>query len=209
MRTCWEIRHDLLAQSGHGKNGWVVDCTGCAVYAGDKSCWEQCTGSPCCCAPLHVTCDFCEIYIEHRREIAGMIQAGDQPEAAPARPTPVESGSHPRGGKRIMEKVQFGVPRLWADHHTLKVREVLAQISGVQDIIASSAFRMVAMSYDPAVTSPDAIAAALASAGYPVAEDGQGVVAQPVPVADGRKDPAWDRLGFRVARTDPRDVGRK
>ncbi len=52
-----------------------------------------------------------------------------------------------------MEKVQFNVPNLWADHHTLKVREVLTQLPGVTDIVASSAFRMVAMSYDPAVTS--------------------------------------------------------
>jgi hypothetical protein len=210
MRTCWEIRHNLLVRSSHDKNGWVVDCTDCGVYAGDKSCWEQCAGSPCCCAPLHVTCDFCEIYIEHRREIAGLLNAGEQPEAvAPAPRKHEESSSHPRGGKRIMEKVQFGVPRLWADHHTLKVREVLTQMAGVQDVVASSAFRMVAMSYDPAVTSPEAIAASLALAGYPVVEDGKGVVTQPVPVADGRKDPAWDRLGFRVTRTDPRDVVKK
>ena len=30
-----------------------------------------------------------------------------------------------------MEKVQFNVPNLWADHHTLKVREVLTQQPGV------------------------------------------------------------------------------
>jgi copper chaperone CopZ len=107
-----------------------------------------------------------------------------------------------------MEKVQFNVPNLWADHHTLKVREVLTQLPGVTDIVASSAFRMVAMSYDPAVTSCDAIGQALTAAGYPVAEAGEGVVAQPVPVQNGRRDPAWDRIGFRVAKTDPRDVKR-
>ncbi len=106
-----------------------------------------------------------------------------------------------------MEKVQFNVPNLWADHHTLKVREVLTQLPGVTDVVASSAFRMVAMSYDPAVTSAEAIVQALTAAGYPVAE-GAGVVAQPVPVQNGRRDPAWDRLGFRVAKTDPRDVKR-
>jgi copper chaperone CopZ len=107
-----------------------------------------------------------------------------------------------------MEKVQFNVPKLWADHHTLKVREVLAQQPGVTDVVASSAFRMVAMSYDPAVTSPEVISQSLAAADYPVAVAGQGVVAQPVPVQDGRRDPAWNRLGFRVAKTDPRDVKR-
>jgi len=105
-----------------------------------------------------------------------------------------------------MEKVQFNVPRLWADHHTLKVRDTLTPLAGVQEVTASSAFRMVVVSYDPALTTPDTIASALAAAGYPVADGSQGIVAQPVPVADGRKDPAWDRLGFRVARTDVRDV---
>lgn len=105
-----------------------------------------------------------------------------------------------------MEKIQFSVPNLWADHHTLKVRDVLTHMTGVQDVLASPAFRMVAVSYDPAVVSPGALMATLEDAGYPVATDGVGVVTQPVPIADGRKDPAWDRLGFRQTRTDARDV---
>jgi copper chaperone CopZ len=105
-----------------------------------------------------------------------------------------------------MEKAQFNVPRLWADHHTLKVRAALMQVAGVQEVIASSAFRMVMVTYDPALTSSPALSAVLNTAGYPVAVSGEEVVEQPVPVADGRKDPAWDRLGFRVARTDSRDV---
>lgn len=206
---CWEIRRDLQAQTATGKNGWVVDCPGCAVYGSAQACWEQCAGSPCCCAPLSVTCDFCEIYIEHRREIAGLRQTDAVSTVAEARPAPTLPFNSPlKGGKPLMEKLQFGVPTLWADHHTLKVRAVLSQLAGVQDIVASSAFRMVAMTYDPARITPDAIATALAAAGYPVAEDGQGVVAQPVPVQDGRRDPAWDRLGFRVARSDSRDVKR-
>lgn len=105
-----------------------------------------------------------------------------------------------------MEKIQFSVPNLWADHHTLKVRDVLTRMAGVQDVLASPAFRMVALTYDPAVVSPGAIMATLEEAGYPVATDGAGIVTQPVPIQDGRKDPAWDRLGFRLARTDPRDA---
>jgi copper chaperone CopZ len=107
-----------------------------------------------------------------------------------------------------MEKVQFNVPNLWADHHTLKVREVLAQLPGISDVVASSAFRMVAMSYDPAVTNCEAITQVLTTAGYPVAE-GEGVVAQPVPVQDGRRDPAWNRLGMRQFKTDERDLKTK
>ena len=105
-----------------------------------------------------------------------------------------------------MEKVQFNVPDLWADHHTLKVRDVLGRLDGVTDVIASSAFRMVAVSYDPAVVTPGAIMATLEEAGYPVATEGSGVVTQPVPVQDGHKDPAWKRLGLRQTRTDPRDA---
>ena len=108
-----------------------------------------------------------------------------------------------------MEKVQFNVPSLWADHHTLKVREVLTQLPGVTDVVASSAFRMVAMSYDPAVTNCEAISQALSVAGYPVADGGEGLVAQPVPVQDGRRDPAWNRLGMRQYKTDERDLKTK
>ena len=108
-----------------------------------------------------------------------------------------------------MEKVQFNVPGLWADHHTLKVRDVLTQLNGVTDIVASSAFRMVAVSYDPAVVTPGAIMATLEEAGYPVATEGSGVVTQPVPVQDGRRDPAWNRLGMRQFKTDERDLKTK
>ncbi|OQA46596.1 MAG: hypothetical protein BWY52_00659 [Chloroflexi bacterium ADurb.Bin325] len=107
-----------------------------------------------------------------------------------------------------MKRVQFGVPTLWADHHTLKVRETLTQLTGVQDVLASAAFRMVVVSYDPALVNPGIITAALEEAGYPVAADGENVLTQPVPVQDGRKDPSWDRLGLRQTRTDLRDVKR-
>lgn len=108
-----------------------------------------------------------------------------------------------------MEKVQFNVPGLWADHHTLKVRDVLGKLSGVADIIASSAFRMVAVTYDPALTTPGVIMATLEDAGYPVATEGSGVLTQPVPMQDGRRDPAWTRLGMRQTRTDERDLKTK
>ena len=105
-----------------------------------------------------------------------------------------------------MEKVQFNVPDLWADHHTLKVRDVLGRLDGVTDVIASSAFRMVAVSYDPAIVTPGAIMATLEEAGYPVATEGSGVLAQPLPVQYSHKDPAWKRLGLRQTRTDSRDA---
>ena len=108
-----------------------------------------------------------------------------------------------------MEKLQFNLPDMWADHHVLKVRTVLGAMDGVQDVVASSAFRMVVLSYDPALTSAGAIWAALEDAGYSVATDGAGVIAEGVPVADGKRDPAWVRLGMRQTRTDERDLKTK
>ncbi len=106
-----------------------------------------------------------------------------------------------------MEKAQFSVPTLWADHHVLKVRETLASLPGVQDVIASSAFRAVALSYDPATTDLETIITAITEAGYPVASDGKAeAVSQAVPIADGKSDPAWSRLGVRITKTDARDA---
>jgi copper chaperone CopZ len=108
-----------------------------------------------------------------------------------------------------MEKLQLSIPDMWADHHVLKVRIILGEMDGVQDVVASSAFRMVSLSYDPAVTNPEAIKAALEFAGYPIATDGTGVIAKRVPVATGQRDPAWFRLGTRQAKTDERDLKTK
>lgn len=108
-----------------------------------------------------------------------------------------------------MEKLQLNVPDMWADNHVLKVRAALTALDGVQDVLASSAFRMVALSYDPAVVNPGAIMATLEDAAYPVATDGTAVVTQRVPVATGDRDPAWFRLGMRQAKTDERDLKTK
>jgi copper chaperone CopZ len=106
-----------------------------------------------------------------------------------------------------MEKAQFSVPTMWADHHVLKAREALASLPGVQEVIASSAFRAIALSYDPGVLDRDAIVAALSAAGYPVAVDGKSeAVSQAIPIADGKTDPAWSRLGVRITKTDARDA---
>ena len=51
--------------------------------------------------------------------------------------------------------------------------------------------------------------AELDDAGYTVATDGTGVIAETVPVADGKRDPAWTRLGMRQMKTDERDLKTK
>lgn len=212
MRSCWQIRQELTEK--HGKNGWLVHCAECVMFDSDQSCWEQCSGSPCCCAPIHVTCDFCALYIEHRRDITEMLQTNGKPQLNHGTPAlAAEAGRLPIHGKgeraTTMEKLQLNVPDLWADHHVLKVRAALGALNGVQEVLASSAFRMVALSYDPALTNPGVIMATLDEAGYPVATDGTGVIAETVPVADGKRDPAWTRLGMRKMRTDERDLKTK
>jgi copper chaperone CopZ len=214
LRSCWQIRQELAEKTDSNRpNGWVVACADCAMYNGEMSCWEQGSGSPSCCAPVHVTCDFCVLYIEHRREIADLIHAGPlSAQASPERPhkESLDRSVNPRQeGDPRMEKLQFNLPDMWADHHVLKVRTVLDAMDGVQDVIASSAFRMVVLSYDPALTSAGAIWAALEDAGYPVSTDGSGVMTQQVPVQDGKRDPAWTRLGMRQMKTDERDLKTK
>ena len=105
-----------------------------------------------------------------------------------------------------MEKLQLSVPDMYADHHVLRARSVLTALPGVQDVIASSSFRMITLSFDPVQASPGAIMAELEDAGYPVATNGTGVIASSVPYADGRRDPAWTRLGTRKTKTDERDL---
>jgi len=204
VRTCWEIRADIESSAGNGKpEAWLRACTDCPVRFGGQPCWAQCGEPNRCCVPVHVTCDFCVLYIEHRHEIAARMLSDQAPAGAAA-----SRYMHLEGEMSGMEKTQFSIPEMWADHHVLKVRQALTALPGVQDVIASSAFRAVAVSYDPKLTTPEAIASALAGAGYPASSDGQGLATQPVPVQDGRKDPAWDRLGFRAAHTDPRDAKR-
>ena len=59
------------------------------------------------------------------------------------------------------------VPGMYGDHHVLRLRQALLDIQGVSEITASAARRKVAVRFDEATTSPDAIREAIVSAGYP------------------------------------------
>jgi len=69
-----------------------------------------------------------------------------------------------------MDEVVVRLPAMWADHHVLRVREALARAPGVAAVAASAKEREVRVAYDSAATSPDAVAAALAAAGYEAAD---------------------------------------
>ncbi|MGQ9517281.1 MAG: heavy-metal-associated domain-containing protein [Anaerolineae bacterium] len=67
-----------------------------------------------------------------------------------------------------MERVTFSTPTLYADHHVLKIRQVLLALTGVKDIIASSMYRDVTVDYDPGKITAEAIQQAIEAAGHPI-----------------------------------------
>ncbi len=66
-----------------------------------------------------------------------------------------------------MKDIVIDVPAMWADHHVLRVREALLGVEGVGEVVASSARRKVAVSFDESAISPETIRETLISAGYP------------------------------------------
>jgi copper chaperone CopZ len=103
----------------------------------------------------------------------------------------------------MAQRIRFLVPDLWADHHVTKVRKLLVGAPGVASVYASSAFKEVAIDYDPAQTNPDALAQLLAEAGYAPAnghspQEQQGVVY-------GEADGMWRERGSRTTNTNPLD----
>lgn len=101
-----------------------------------------------------------------------------------------------------MEKVTFNIPAMWADHHTLTVRETLSQIDGVKKVLASAMYKDVLIKYDPSVVDTDTLHKALAEAGYEIAEAPQ------LPTYPERTDDTSDWFQFqeRITETDLRDL---
>jgi copper chaperone CopZ len=65
-----------------------------------------------------------------------------------------------------MEKKTFDLPTMYADHHVVEVRRILLEMSGVEDVYASSAFQVVEVTYDPEVIPDSQITGKLEEAGY-------------------------------------------
>jgi copper chaperone CopZ len=65
-----------------------------------------------------------------------------------------------------METLTLDLPTMYGDHHVLEVRRILLELAGVEDVYASSGFRMAEITYDPAQIDEDAIKAKLDEAGY-------------------------------------------
>lgn len=65
-----------------------------------------------------------------------------------------------------MEKFSLALPSMFGDHHVVEVRRILSTLPSVENVYASSGFRLIEFDYDPAVLDPDRIRAALREAGY-------------------------------------------
>ena len=101
-----------------------------------------------------------------------------------------------------MEEVTFSIPALWADHHTLAVREALLQVGGVGEVIASSLYQDVLIKYDPGTVAAEDLAGILSEAGYSIDRT------PPLPTYPERIDDASDWFQFqeRITETDMRDL---
>jgi len=101
-----------------------------------------------------------------------------------------------------MEEVTFSIPAMWADHHTLVVRDALGQVGGVKEVIASALYGDVLVKYDPAAVTPESLANTLAEAGYEVGRAPE-LPAHPKRIEDASD---WFQFQERVTVTDVRDL---
>ena len=65
-----------------------------------------------------------------------------------------------------METVTIDLPKMYGDHHVTDVRRILLAMPGVEDVYASSAFRVARARIDPAKISEADLRAKLEEAGY-------------------------------------------
>jgi copper chaperone CopZ len=91
---------------------------------------------------------------------------------------------------------------MYADHHVKAVREALLSLDGVEDVLASSAFKRVFVGYDSSLLQPGAIEEALRAAGYGPGEDWE----IPSPPEGKEDDSTWFKVITRVTETNVRDL---
>jgi copper chaperone CopZ len=100
-----------------------------------------------------------------------------------------------------MNQLTLTIPRLYADHHVTNIRQLLLPLNGVEEVIASAAFKQVTVDFEAEKISRDAIIDALTMAGY---APGVPEVVERTPNATA--DPAWDTLAQRLVTTNPLDL---
>jgi copper chaperone CopZ len=65
-----------------------------------------------------------------------------------------------------MEVLTLELPAMYGDHHVVEVRRILLDMPGVEDVYASSGFRVAEITYDPDKVDEEKIKAKLDEAGY-------------------------------------------
>jgi len=65
-----------------------------------------------------------------------------------------------------MEKIAFNVPAMYGDHHVIDVRRILLELSGVEEVNASSCFHTVEVTFDASKVGRNEIQNKLEQAGY-------------------------------------------
>ena len=65
-----------------------------------------------------------------------------------------------------METKSFETPALYGDHHVSEVRRILLELTGVNEVYASSAFQIIEVTFDPEKIKAEQIEACLEEAGY-------------------------------------------
>jgi copper chaperone CopZ len=65
-----------------------------------------------------------------------------------------------------MASIAIDVPLMYADHHVVAVRRILLEAPGVKGVVASSAFHVVQIDYDPDQASEDDLKQILDENGY-------------------------------------------
>lgn len=88
-----------------------------------------------------------------------------------------------------METLRVDLPAMYGDHHVVEVRKILLDLPGVDDLNASSAFRIVEVHYDKKKTSEEEIVAKLEEAGY--------MGDLPIPQETGEAASNGDKKDFR------------
>ncbi len=101
-----------------------------------------------------------------------------------------------------MEKTVFNVPKMYADHHVKAVREALLPLDGVEDVLASSAFKRVIVGYDSARLEPGTIEETLRAAGYGPGENWE----IPSPPEGKEDDSTWFKMIRRITETNVLDL---
>lgn len=100
-----------------------------------------------------------------------------------------------------MKRIELNIPALYADHHVTRVKNLLSPLAGVDNVVASSAFKHVVVDYDESKATPESLIKVLTEAGY---APGKEEVLEKSPFAT--PDAAWEKLGVRSTETNQVDL---